>query len=489
MSLKISNTLTRKKEKFNPIDKGKINMYVCGVTVYDDCHIGHARSAIVFDLIRKYLKFRGFEVKFVKNITDIDDKIIQRARNLKKVSSANKNLKELCKDIVDRYLKRYYTDMEKLSVEPPDIEPKATEHILEIIDIVKKLIKNGYAYQSGQSVYFSVNKFKDYGKLSNQRPENMLEGVRVEVEKDKKEPLDFALWKLSKDDEPAWDSPWGKGRPGWHIECSTMSMKYLGENFDIHGGGIDLVFPHHENEISQSEASTRKPFANYWLHNGLLTVNGEKMSKSLGNFITISDILSDYDQEVLRLFFISSHYASPQDFTYEKMDEQKKALERFYIFFDKVDSLCQETNSKGKLSLAPKKQKEKIDSLKQSFIEAMDDDFNTALAVGHLFELLTFSNKLFDDKSIKQEEKHSALIYSKDTILELGLIFGLFSRQKSESFDTELVDKLVGLLVQLREDARKNKNFKIADLIREELSKLGYVLEDGKGATSARHLQ
>ncbi len=486
MSIKIYNTLTRKKEEFIPITPGKVGMYVCGVTVYDECHIGHARSAVVFDIIRRYFKYKGYEVKFVKNITDIDDKIIDKARNLARVSSSVKDLRVLCQEVVERYLKRYYIDMEKLGVLPPDIEPKATEHIPDMIQLIEGLIRKGYAYQTDGNVYFSVGKFEEYGKLSNQDIEHILSGVRVDSEKDKKDSLDFALWKSAKGDEPYWESPWGNGRPGWHIECSIMSMKYLGENFDIHAGGVDLVFPHHENEIAQSESGTGKVFANYWLHNGLLSVNGEKMSKSLGNFISISDILADYTPEALRLFFVSSHYASPQDFMYEKMEEQKKALERFYILFNKIDNFIDNAPLKRELEDVPGDIKDKISALKNSFIDAMDDDFNTALASGYLFDLVGLSNRLFDDSAISNERKYSVLSYAKEVILELGSILGLFSKLGAKTQEAELVDSLVKLLIQLRNTARGNRDFKTADLIRNSLSELGVILEDTKESTNWR---
>ncbi|MFH0839061.1 MAG: cysteine--tRNA ligase [Candidatus Omnitrophota bacterium] len=486
MPIRIYNTLTRKKEEFLPITPGEVTVYVCGVTVYDECHIGHARSAVMFDVIRKYFRYRGFKVTFVKNITDIDDKIIEKARTLAKVSAGIKLLKEMCQEVVKRYIKLYYRDMENLGVEKPDIEPRATEHIPDIIKMIEQLINKNYAYEADGSVYFSVGKFKDYGRLSNQDLEHMLSGVRVDVEKGKKDKLDFALWKSAKEDEPFWVSPWGKGRPGWHIECSLMSMKYLGETFDIHGGGLDLVFPHHENEIAQSCAHTDKPFAHYWMHNGLLSVSGEKMSKSLGNFITVANLLSEYDQEVLRLFFMSNHYASPQDFTYEKMDEQKKALERFYILFNKIDSFLQEISVKVTKADIPGSLKEKIDGLKNSFIEAMDDDFNTALASGFLFDLVTLSNKLLEDVVLTNDHKYSVLAYAKETILELGRLFGLFTKPSAQTQDDALNVHLVEFLIELREHARKNKDFKTSDLIRERLLELGIILEDSTKKTMWR---
>ena len=307
MALRIYNTLTGKKEEFVPLHEKRVGMYVCGVTVYDLCHIGHARSAIVFDAIYRYLGYRGYEVTFVRNFTDIDDKIIKRA-NEEGVD---------CKAIAEKYIDEFNMDMGKLGFEKPKFEPKATEHIPEMIELISTLIEKGYAYQSGGDVFFSVEKFKDYGKLSKRNLEEMQAGARVGIDEKKENPLDFALWKASKPGEPSWESPWGKGRPGWHIECSVMSQKYLGETFDIHGGGKDLIFPHHENEIAQSEAATGKPFARYWIHNGFVNINKEKMSKSLGNILTLKEIFKDWRPEAIRLFLLSSHYRSPVDFSFD----------------------------------------------------------------------------------------------------------------------------------------------------------------------------
>ena len=323
MPLHIYNTLTKRKEAFKPIVDGEVRMYVCGVTVYDLCHIGHARAAIIFDVVYRYLKYLEYKVTYVRNFTDVDDKIIKRANN-EKVSS---------EEIAERYIKEFYTDMNALGVEIPDCEPKATVHIPEMIEMIKKLIEKGYAYQANGDVFYSVRKFTEYGRLSGKNMDELLSGARVEIDEKKKDPLDFALWKASKPGEPWWESPWGKGRPGWHIECSAMGQKYLGEYFDIHGGGKDLVFPHHENEIAQSHAATGHPPVKYWIHNGFVNINKEKMSKSLGNFFTIKDVLKKFNPEVIRFFLLSSHYRSPIDFSDQNLNEAKINLDRFYDLF------------------------------------------------------------------------------------------------------------------------------------------------------------
>ncbi|MEE8359883.1 MAG: cysteine--tRNA ligase, partial [Candidatus Omnitrophota bacterium] len=390
MAIKIYNSLTRKKEEFVPIKKSKVGIYGCGPTVYDEPHIGHARSAYTFDVIKNYLEYRGYKVRFVRNITDIDDKIIDKARGeLKKSLDAKVDLKSAVKEIAMKYLNRYYEDMDTLGIKRADFEPKATEYIGKMIKVIKRLIEKGSAYAQGGDVYFAINKFSSYGSLSGQSLDKMQLGARVHPGENKRDPLDFALWKSAKPEEPAWKSPWGMGRPGWHIECSTMSMDILGENFDIHGGGLDLIFPHHENEIAQSESYSGKRFANYWIHNGLLTIKSEKMAKSLGNFISIKDILDKHHPEVLKFFLLSGHYHSPIDFTYAKMDEAKAARERFYILFDKierVESLKALDGARGEEGLR------KIDDLKAKFEEAMDDDFNTSLALGYLYEIVSLAN-------------------------------------------------------------------------------------------------
>ncbi|MDP2911285.1 MAG: cysteine--tRNA ligase [Candidatus Omnitrophota bacterium] len=464
MSIKIYNTLTGKKEDFTPIKKNRVSMYVCGPTVYDVPHIGHARSAYAFDIIRRYFAYKGYEVKFVRNVTDIDDKIINKAKEEFKENDLNIAVKS----VSDKYLKVYHDYMEKLGILQPDAEPKATEYIDKMKGFIKILIERGKAYESGGDVYFDVRKAVNYGKLSNQSFEMLESGARVAPGENKKDPLDFALWKSSKEAEPSWPSDWGSGRPGWHIECSVMSSDILGDEFDIHGGGIDLVFPHHENEIAQSEGAGKK-FARYWIHNGLLTINKEKMAKSLGNFITIEDILAKYPADVLKILFLQTHYSHPVDFSWEKMEEAKKAMERFKTLFDKIDGL-KTVGSRLKADFL----ESDINSFRIKFESAMDDDFNTAEALAVLFDLVTYINK------------HEAY-QAKDFLLELGKTLGLFETRKDAARGADSSKKAeIENLINLRNTARKNKDFKEADKIRKELEEKGIILEDTKDGTTWR---
>jgi cysteinyl-tRNA synthetase len=481
--VKIFNTMTGKKEDFSPIAKGKVGMYACGVTVYDYCHIGHARSAVVFDVIRRYFKYRGFDVKYVRNFTDIDDKIIKRA-----------NEEGITWDVVaKKYIDEYYADMDRLGVARADVEPKATEHIKEMIDVISALIEKGYAYEvaegENKSVYFSVDKFPEYGKLSKKEQKELLAGARVDVDERKKSPVDFALWKASKEGEPWWDSPWGKGRPGWHIECTAMVIKHLGESIDIHGGGADLIFPHHENEIAQSEAYTGKPFAKYWVHNGFITIDKEKMSKSLGNFFTIKEILDKYDAEVIRLFILSSHYRSPIEFSNEQLYDAESSLDRYYSTMSRIDDfLSHAPETAKKIQIA--ELEAVLDKFKDRFEEAMDDDFNTALAIGHIFELVREVNKFLDSKPSGEAAK--ALIKrAKDIFETVGDVLNLFNRtpaqwnidllksKKIPLTESEIEDK-----IEERRIARQNKDWAMADSIRKELEDKGIILEDKKDGTS-----
>ncbi len=494
MVLKIYNSLTNKKEEFKPIEEGKVGMYVCGVTVYDECHIGHARGAFIFDIVRKYLQYKGYKVKYIRNITDIDDKIINKARDLVKElkkQQKDKNLKTAVRELTKKYIDKYYEDMDVLGIEKADIEPKATEHIRDMIKMVEGLLDKGYAYEEEGDVYFEVKKFKDYGKLSNQNLEQLRSGVRKKVDEKKKGPLDFALWKKAKEDEPKWRSPFSDGRPGWHIECSVMSMKYLGKNFDIHGGGRDLIFPHHENEIAQAESYSGKPFANYWMHNELLTIKGQKMAKSLGNFISISKILEKYHSEDLKIFFLSSHYGSPVDFSYKKIEEAKSKRERFYILFNKIAQINKETQKKDSdindshsVEAADKLNDylEKAEKIREGFISAMDDDFNTPGALASLFEIVNLANKFISDESVPLNKKSTILNSMKFTLLELGHILGLFKKVKKEEKkeDMELLNKVMDVIIQIRQKARKDENFELADSIRKQLADIDIVLEDQK---------
>ncbi|NWF98412.1 MAG: cysteine--tRNA ligase [Nitrospirae bacterium] len=479
--MKIYNTLTGKKEEFVPLIPDKVRIYACGVTVYDYCHIGHARSAIVFDVIRRYLKYKGYEVTYVRNFTDIDDKIIKRA-----------NEEGISWDLVaQKYTDEYYTDMDRLGVARADIEPKATEYISEMIEIIRGLIDKGFAYEVNGSVYFSVESFKDYGKLSKRDMEDKMAGARVEVDENKKNPMDFALWKKSKEGEPFWESPWGRGRPGWHIECSAMSLKHLGKSFDIHGGGADLLFPHHENEIAQSEAYTGKPFAKYWVHNGFITINKEKMSKSLGNFFTIKEVLNAFDPEVLRFFLLSTHYRSPIEFSDEQLKEAESTLDRFYTTLTRIDDAMEKQHVETKeFTKAGHEFSDFVFSFKEKFISAMDDDFNTALALGHIFELIKEVNR-FLDKKPKGSKDIELLLVTKQLLSETGNVLNIFNRTAYE-WNVSLM-KLKGIAlteeeieskIKQRNEARQRKQWQLADLIRKELEEKGIILEDKKDRTS-----
>jgi len=376
MSLRVFNTLHRKKEAFKPIAPGKVRMYVCGPTVYDSCHIGHARSVVVFDVIARYLKAIGYDVLYVRNFTDVDDKIIDKANQLGIDSTT----------VAERFIKEFYDDMDALNVERATIEPKATDHIAQIIQFVKKLVKGGFAYQVEGDVFFSVEKFEKYGKLSGRKLDEMEAGARIDINEKKNNPFDFVLWKSAKPGEPFWESPWGKGRPGWHIECSVMSSEYLGVTFDIHGGGKDLCFPHHENEIAQSESISGKPFVKYWIHNGFVNINQEKMSKSLGNFLMIKDVLKTYHPEVVRLFLLSNHYRSPIDFTEMAMEEARKGLDKMYALLLRVDKT---------MGIESTQDIETGDCWQQ-FCEAMNDDFNSAQGIGIIFDTVRTVNRMLD---------------------------------------------------------------------------------------------
>lgn len=461
MSIKIYNSLSKKKEQFKPLKKGKVSMYVCGPTVYGQPHIGHVRSAYVFDVIRRYFEYKKFKVKFVRNVTDVDDKIINKAKEEFK----NEDVKTAVEKVSAKYLGVYHQCMGELGIAEPDKEPKATEYIKKMVVFIEKLIKRGVAYESGGDVYFDITKASDYGKLSNQSLEMLESNSKKAQEKNKKNPLDFALWKKAKADEPSWLSPWGAGRPGWHIECSVMSSDILGKEFDIHGGGIDLIFPHHENEIAQSEGCGHK-FARYWMHNGLLTINKEKMAKSLGNFITIEEIKDKgYPLDALKLLFLQTHYSHPVDFSWETMDGLKKAYERIVILIDKL----------GKTNLAKGGMGEEgMLVYKQQFSEAMDDDFNTAKALGALFDLVARCNKLLESD---EKSKLFMLRYGMDIIEEIAVIFGLnFTRETSDQISAEEINKRI----ELRSEHKKQKKFDQADTIRKELEEKGIILEDTK---------
>lgn len=488
MTIKIYNTLSKNKEEFIPIEKNKVKMYVCGMTVYSDAHIGHARTYFAFDVIRRYFEYKGYEVQYIQNITDVDDKIINAA------NKEGKNALEYSKNFTDKCL----GDLDKLGIRRADLYPKASENITNMIEMINKIIDNGYGYESDGDVYFSVEKFKDYGKLSGQKLDDLKSGFRINPGEKKNKPLDFALWKKAKSNEPYWNSPWGKGRPGWHIECSTMSSKYLDLPFDIHGGGMDLRFPHHENEIAQAEAATGKKFAKYWMHIGLLTVNGEKMSKSIGNIINVKDLLKKWNSETIRFFFAQAHYRSPPDFNEKGLKNAEKGLKRIYRLKEKMDDIS--IKSSKKLIIDDLNEKEKnyyknIIDFKDNFENAMNDDFNTPEAIGILFNFINQSNKyLKNNKNPKPELCKASL----DTLIGLGKILTLFQDDISfktdkdveftnlknllnkykENIDEENIENIINKLLSIREKARKLKDWETSDNIRNELKKIGYEIQD-----------
>jgi len=491
MTLKIYNSISRKKEGFIPVEKEKVKMYVCGMTVYSNAHIGHARTYFAFDVIRRYLEYKGFNVTYIQNITDVDDKIIDAA-NKKGIDALeySKNFTEKC-----------LGDLDKLGIRRADSYPKASETIPDMIEMIKEIIKKGYGYESGGDVYFSVEKFKDYGKLSGQKLENLMDGVRICSTDNKRNPFDFALWKSAKPDEPHWDSPWGKGRPGWHIECSTMSSKFLGLPFDIHGGGMDLRFPHHENEIAQAESATGKTFANYWIHIGLLTVDGEKMSKSIGNIINVKDLIEKWDPEVVRFFYAQAHYRSPPDFSEKALKNAEKGLIRIYRLKEKLENYSENDKikkfDKKSLNSEGKKYYDDIENFKLEFEKAMDDDFNTPQAVSIIFDFINKSNSYFKKVSEPNKELCS---YSLNILTKLGNTLTLFQPNLAKKdtkdskeiieklkkvlfkYDKEKVDysleKSIENLLKIRENARKQKDWATADNIRKDLDEIGFEIQD-----------
>jgi cysteinyl-tRNA synthetase len=485
--LRVYNTLTNQKEVFTPLRPGVVHMYVCGITAYDVCHVGHARSALVFDAIYRYLRHRGYRVVFVRNFTDVDDKIIKRAKDEGTDSET----------IAERYIKAFYDDMDRLGVERPTHEPRATEFIAQMIELVQRLIETGHAYPAGGDVYFAVNTFAEYGKLSKRSLDEMMAGARVAVDPNKRDPMDFALWKASKPGEPSWPSPWGPGRPGWHIECSAMSAGYLGRSFDIHGGGMDLIFPHHENEIAQSEAAYSTTFARYWVHNGFVNINQEKMSKSLGNFFTIRQVLERYHPEVLRLFLLSTHYRSPVDFSQEAMGEAERRLERLYQALDQIGNVTvRSTTPPPAAGPEVAEVREKIHQLSARFQEEMDNDFNTAAATGHLFDLSRALNRVHDAGEGRPDGDTAALLREGARRLkEVAGILGLLQAEPEAFFGEQqrlhlaaagIDEKEVERLVAERTRARKEKNWARADEIREMLGRMSVTLEDGPEGTKWR---
>ncbi|HAG08379.1 MAG TPA: cysteine--tRNA ligase [Desulfotomaculum sp.] len=501
--MKIYNTLTKAKEDFKPRQPGKVFIYVCGPTTYNFIHLGNARSFVFFDTVRRYFRYRGYEVKYVQNFTDMDDKIINRAREEKEDPLF----------LAEKYVQAYFYDTQALNVQKADIHPKVSQHIPEIVDLIKVLIEKKHAYLADQDVYFDIATFTDYGKLSGRSLDFMQAGARVEVDVRKKNPLDFALWKAAKPGEPFWESPWGLGRPGWHIECTAMALKYLGTGFDIHGGGNDLIFPHHENEIAQAEAATEQPFARYWLHNGYLTVNQEKMSKSLGNYFLVREILKKFSSETIRFFLLSTHYRSPQDFSEENLNNAARGLERLKTSIillqealvrpgwgDAFRSSSLEFQDMGGREAAFLATLSKLES---DFIAAMDDDFNTALALSKLFDLAREVNIYLTQKPetknqnlpqltvIELQNKQNAqvaLVKAKELFGSFNGVLGIFKANAQGDIILErsfqerdtLVEPLVNLIIQLRQEARVKKDWAGADKIRNSLKELGVVLEDTK---------
>lgn len=455
-------------------------MYTCGVTVYDDCHIGHGRSLYVFEIIRRYLKYKGFKVKLVRNITDVDDKIIDKARQRSK--EKNIPLKDAFNQVRKTYIDSYRKDLKLLNIPEADKEPLATENISEMIEYIKGLINKEFAYEAEGNVYFEVRKSKDYGKLSGKKIDDLLESVRIDSDPFKKDSLDFALWKKAKDDEPFWDSPWGKGRPGWHIECSVMSQKYLKtETLDIHGGGRDLVFPHHENEIAQSEALTGKTFANYWIHHGLLTINKKKMAKSLGNFISIKEIEDKgYPLDALKLLFLQTHYSHPVDFSWKAMNSEREALRRIADFLERVEK--EQPVKAGWGEIPYPEFLGKVQETQSNFEKCMDDDFHTPNAVAVIFDLVRSGNAVLRHTGYNSKKHLPDLKKAKRIILELGNILGLSLEGQTAKKDREL-ETYVKSRIKERAEARKNKNFGLADRIRKDLEAKGIILEDTKEGT------
>lgn len=470
MTLKVYNTLTKQKEEFTPVEPGKVKMYVCGVTPYNHPHIGNARPFITWDVIKRYLEKRGYQVLHVQNFTDVDDKIINTA-NAEKVS---------WDAIANRYIASYFEVMDKLNVKRADIYPTVSGHMNEIVEMVQKLVDKGFAYVVDGDVYYSVAKFDDYGKLSGRCLDDMKAGARVDVDERKNHPMDFALWKSSKPGEPSWDSPWGQGRPGWHIECSAMSLKYLGNSFDFHGGGSDLIFPHHENEVAQSEAYTGEaPFVRYWLHNGFITVNEEKMSKSLGNFFLVKDILAHYPPEVLRFFILATHYRSPLDFSDERLTEAGRSLERLKNAIDNLRSL--ETLPGGDVSTESTALRTAAEKAEMDFNAAMDDDFNTALAISVMFGLAKEINIYHSAAAAgKVPYDPAAVSEARDMYYGMAEVLGLLvnERQGKLAGADVLVNQLMDIIIEIRQDARKKKDWAIADKIRDSLGATGIVIED-----------
>lgn len=489
--MRFYNTMSNKIEEFETIENGKVKMYVCGPTVYNYIHLGNARPIIVFDTLARYFKYRSYDVTYIQNFTDVDDKIIKRA-NEEGIS---------VKEVTEKYIKGFFEDIEPLNISDDIIRPKVTENMPEIIEIIKKLIDEGFAYEKDGNVFFEVKKFEEYGSLSNQKIDELEIGARVDIMEEKNNPLDFALWKRKKEGEPYWDSPWGQGRPGWHIECSAMAKKYLGDTFDIHGGGQDLVFPHHENEIAQSRCAYHGNFANYWLHNGFIQVNGDKMSKSLGNFFLLREILGKFPGNVVRLFILGTHYRKPINFSMDNMEDSRKTLKNIVTSMNNFSEIIEKFSGKGSHegevsdntgNNGINEFKEKVNELDKKFMEAMDEDMNTPQALAVIFDQIKETKKF--SVNILNGEEAEALNYSYNSLrkkLEEVLGIMLFMEDENKNFknNDKLTGNLIELLIKLRADARKEKNFKLSDEIRDNLKELGIEIQDNKDGTTGYTIQ
>ena len=488
--MRFYNTMSNKIEEFKMIEDGKVKMYVCGPTVYNYIHLGNARPIIVFDTLARYFKYKGYDVTYIQNFTDVDDKIIKRS-NEEGIS---------VEQVTEKYIEGFFEDIEPLNISEDIIRPKVTENIPEIIEIIKKLINEGFAYEKDGNVFFEVKKFEEYGHLSNQKIDELEIGARVNIMEEKNNPLDFALWKRRKEGEPYWDSPWGQGRPGWHIECSAMARKYLGDTFDIHGGGQDLIFPHHENEIAQSRCAYHGNFANYWLHNGFIQVNGDKMSKSLGNFFLLREILEKFSGNVVRLFMLGTHYRKPINFSMDNIEDSRKTLKNIVTamkgFSEIIEKFSDKVSHKEEISDNTVNNSEnnsinefrkKVDELDRQFIEAMDEDMNTPQALAAIFDQLKETKKFSVNVSNKEEAE--TLWYSYNSLKKkiedvLGIVITIGEENKNFKNNDKLTGNLIELLIKLRADARKEKNFKLSDEIRDSLKELGIEIQDNKDGTT-----
>ena len=479
--MKLYNTMTNKIEEFKTIEENKVKMYVCGPTVYNYIHLGNARPIVVFDTLARYFKYKGMEVDYVQNFTDVDDKII------------NKSIEEgiSASEVSEKYIKCFFEDINRLNILESVKRPKVTENMAEIIEIIQKLIDNGFAYEKDGDVYFEVKKYKDYGKLSNQKIEELELGARIDVSEIKKNPMDFALWKKKKKEgEPFWESPWGQGRPGWHIECSAMAKKYLGDMFDIHGGGQDLVFPHHENEIAQSKCAYHGNFANYWLHNGFIQINGDKMSKSTGNFFLLREILEKFSGNAVRLFILSTHYRKPINFSFENMEDTKKALQNIVKSMNKFEGIVEKYKNEKTVEIKNLDFSQKIDEFDKKFEDAMDEDMNTPQALATIFDQIRETNKFISVNKDELSTIYAEIEKSYESLKrKIGNVFGIEiemenSAKEEDGENMELTKKLIELLIKLRSEARSEKNFKLSDEIRDELKVLGVEIKDNRDGTT-----